>query len=301
MSTTPFLSKEIKAKRVFKGLLLSSLCIVMILVIANHSYTTIDNYLRNHYAPPQERATIKEKEVLGEEIEDEIDFEEEFSIELEEIKKGYGIDEYIYNWDGKVEGYSSLSNYLREPIFYFSGDTAEVSQTWRLNNGYELELYCSPKVLEGVVTGEYYTCTVKYNDILMSDEVRHYISSPDQGKTVDSKVSMVVYAPFSFSKVKEHEFVVLGSYAGGSYDEISVFKLEDGEPIKKQFMFKDEFQDIWQVSNPMSFGILYSEDESFKLVTHHTNPATGPVHVFRIWSLGEEYFTLDRTIGDIQD
>ncbi|HCC68061.1 TPA: hypothetical protein DEP90_02550 [Patescibacteria group bacterium] len=295
MSSNPFLSKEVKFKRVLKGLAITIPCTIMILYLGIYYIDLIDSSLRQHYS------TVPEVEVLGveEETDQEADFEEEYAIELEDIKEGYGIDEYIYNWDERIEGYSSQSNYLREPIFYFSGDTAEVSQTWRLRDGYELELYCPPKLLAEVIPGEYYTCTVTYNGILVSDSVRRYISNPDEGKTVDSKVSMVIYSPFSYSTVKEHEFLLVGSYAGGSYDDISAFKLEDGEPIKKQFLYDDKLEDTWSVSNPMSFGLVYSEDENFKLVTHHRNPATGPVNVFRIWSLGEEYFTLDRTIGDI--
>ncbi len=297
MSSNPFLSKEVKFKRVLKGLAITIPCTIIILYLGFYYVDLIDSSLREHYS------SNPQVEVLGVEGETDLetDFEEEYSIELDEIKEGYGIDEYIYNWDGVIEGYSSVSNYLREPIFYFSGDNAEVSRTWRLRDGYEVELYCPPKLLEEVIPGEYYTCTVKYNDILVSDNVRRFISSPDEGKTVDSNVSMVIYSPFSYSMIKEHEFLVVGSYAGGSYDDISVFKLEEGKPVKKQFMYEDKLENTWSVSNPMSFGLVSGGDENFKLVTHHRNPATGPVNVFRIWSLGEEYFTLDRTIGDIQE
>jgi hypothetical protein len=293
MTKTPFLSKEIKSKRVLKGLAITIPSTIMFLYLTVYYIDFVDTSLREYYGGNE---TV---EVLG--VEQEADSEIKLDEELEEIKEAYGIDEYFYNWDGKVqEGYYLQTNYLREPKFYFSGDTAELSQSWRLRNGYELELYCPPKVLSEVIPGDFYTCTVTYNGTLLSDDVRYYISSPDEGKTVDSTVSLVVYSPPSYSEVKDHEFVVLGTYIGGSYDDISVFKLEEGTPIRLPFL-DEELQDTWMVSHPMSFNLFYSEDEKFKLVTHYQNPWSGPVNVYRIWDLGDEYFTLDKTIGDISE
>ena len=162
-------------------------------------------------------------------------------------------------------------------------------------------LYCPPKLIREVIPGEFYTCTVKYNGVLVSDGVRYYIDYPEEEKTVYSEVSMVVYSTSPYVSIGEQEFLVLGEYAGGSYDDISVFKLVDGKPVRISFFYENKLEDTWMVSNPMSFRLLYSEDSNWKFITHHRNPATGPVDVYRIWSLGEKYFTLDRTIGDIQE
>jgi hypothetical protein len=291
MNTNPFLSKEISLKRVFKGLAITIPCTIMILYIGIYYLDLIDSSLREYYVG-QEKETV-----LG--VEERTDFEIEYASELEDITKAYGIDEYIYNWDGIVEGYYLQTNYIREPRFYFSGDTAEVSEEWRLRDGYKLELYCPSKLLKEVIPGDYYLCTIKYNGALVSDSVRYYISYPEEGKTVFAQVSMVVYSTSPYVKIKDQEFLVVGSYAGGSYDDISVFKLEEGNPIRVPFLYDGKVEDTWTVSSPMSFRLLYSEGSNWKFVTHHRNPATGPLNVYRIWSLGEEYFTLDRTIGDI--
>jgi len=291
MSSNPFLSKEISVKRILKGLAITIPCTVMILYLGIYYVDFIDTSLREHYSGEQEL------EVLG--VEEKTNFEIEYASELEDITKGYGIDEYIYNWDGVVEGYDLQTNYIREPRFYFSGDTAEVSESWRLRGGYKLELYCPPKLIDEVVPGDYYSCTVKYNGALVSESVRHYISYPEEGKTVSSQVSMVVYSTSPYENIEGQEFLVVGHYAGGSYDDITVFKLVNGKPVKVPFLYGNKLEDTWMVSSPMSFKLLYSENSNWKFVTHHRNPATGPVNVYRIWSLNEDRFTLDRTVGDI--
>lgn len=293
MSSNPFLSKEVKLKRVWKGFAIAFPVVIMISYLSIYYIDLIDTSLREHYLGKQQI------EVLG--IKERTNFEIEYASELEDMTKGYGIDEYIYNWDGIVEGYYLQTNYIREPIFYFSGDTAEVSEKWRLREGYELELYCPPKLIREVIPGDYYLCTVKYNGVLVSDSVRHYISYPEERKTVSSQVSMVVYSTSLYENIEGQEFLIVGHYAGGSYDDITVFKLVDGKPVKVPFLYGNKLEDTWMVSSPMSFKLLYSEDSNWKFITHHRNPATGPVNVYRIWSLNEDRFTLDRTIGDIYD
>lgn len=292
MSKNPFLSKEVKPKRIIYGLLLTSLCLFIILYLGTYYTDLIDNSLREYYVGNQETEVLGLEETNGLEIYSDS--------KLEEMKEAYGIDEYIYNWDRKIEGYDTLSEYVREPRFYISGDVVEVSQTWILKDGYELELYCPPKNIEDVVPGIFDGCKVTYNDVLINDYVRNYIRYPDEGETVDSTISLAVYSPPYHSEVKDHEFLVIGLYAGGSYDNILVFKLEDGVAVQKQFLHGGELLDTWMVSYPMSFRFLYSEDEEFKLLTLFTNPWSGFLRVYRVWSLEDEYFTLDRTIGDIQ-
>lgn len=85
----------------------------------------------------------------------------------------------------------------------------------------------------------------------------------------------------------------------GSYDDIYVYKLENGKPVKIQFLSGDELKDTWLVSNPMSFRLVYSTNEEFKLVTHYRNLWSGPVNVYRIWNLEQDKFMLERTVGDI--
>lgn len=290
MNSNPFLSKEVKFKRISKGFAIAFPVIIMIFVIGSYYFNLIDNTLRNHYVGD------KKEIVLGTE---KTDIQIEYPDEFEEITKGYDIDEYIYNWDEEVDGFYTQSNYIREPIFYTSGDTAKVSQTWILKNGYKLELYCPPKKLKDVIPGEYYQCTVKYNNILISDTVRHWIAFPDEGKTVSTQVSLVVYSPSYYEKVNTYEIIVVGTYAGGSYDDISVFKLENGKSIQLKFFCDDELQDTWMVSNPMSFRLLRNEEGDLKLVTHFWNPASAPVKVHRIWNLDEKVFRVEKTIGDI--
>jgi hypothetical protein len=289
MSNNPLISKDISLKRIGKGILITLPIIIMIFVIGSYYINIIDTSLREHY--------VGEK-VLGIE---KSNFETEYASELEQITKDYGIDEYIHNWDDMIEGFNTQNTYLREPIFYISGNTAKVSQVWTLKNGYKLNLYCPPKALKDVIPGEYYLCTVKYNNVLLSDTVRYYISPVDEGKTSEAIVSLVIYSPDSYEKINDYEIAIVGSYKGGSYDDISVFKLEKGIPIKMDFLYKEENLETWTVSNPMSFTLLYNDAGDLKLVTHYKNPATGPVNVYRVWNLENNIFVLDKTIGDIQD
>lgn len=292
MSSNPFISKEVNLKRVGKGVAIFLPCLIMMLVVGTYYFNLIDSYLRSHYVGE------RQENVLGIE---KSNFEIEYASELDDITKNYGIDEYIYKWDGKIDGFYNQNDYIREPEFYITGDTVKVSQTWVLKNGYKLELYCPPKELKDVIPGIYDFCSVKYNDTLLSDDVRYYISSPDEGKITQSIVNLVVYSPDSYEMVNDYEIVVVGSYAGGSYDNISVYKLENGVAVKTSFFYNEESGETWTVSYPMSFRLLYSEEGDLKFITHYHNPFTGTINVRRIWNLDNNTFSLDKTIGDIFD
>lgn len=284
-----FFSTEIKARRIMKVFIIALPLVIMISFIGNYIINTTDNFLKMHYLGEYD------EKVLGSE---ESKFEMVYKEEIEEITKNYGIDEYKYNWSGEVNNFFVQDPYIREPIFYLSDQTAEIYQNWDLINGYDFELNCPPIELNKVIPGDYYSCSVKYNGTLLSDSVRYFISSPDSKKTREGTVSLIIYSPSSY-EINTGEFAVLGSYAGGSYDDIVVFKLVDGMPIQLEFNYQEDKRDNWSVSNPLSLRLFYDERGEIKLVTHHHNPATGPVNVYRIWSLSNGVFTLDRTIGDI--
>jgi len=284
-----FFSTEIKANRIMKMFLIALPLAIMISFIGDYIINTVDNFLRMHYLSEYNEKVLGSKQSK---------FEIVYKGEIEEITKNYGIDEYMYNWSGEIDNFLVQNSYIREPIFYLGDQTAKTYQKWHLKNGYDFELNCPPIELDKVIPGDYYSCSVKYNGTPLSDSVRYFISSSDSKKTQEGIVSLIVYSPNSY-EINTGEFVILGSYAGGSYDDILVFKLVDGIPIQLKFNYQEEIRDNWSVSNPLSLRLLYADSGEIRLVTHHHNPATGPINVYRIWSLDSETFTLYKSIGDI--
>ncbi len=216
-----------------------------------------------------------------------------------EITDFYNVDEYIRKWDGQVEGFNYMHPYIEKPTYYFSGNSAEISETWKLRNGYELKLSCLDKKIDEVVPGDFDICSVIYNGNVLSDDVRYYISPPNEEMSTYGNVSLVVYSPYSYEDENMQEYVVIGSYSSGSYDDLSVFSLNDGSFVQIPFIQDGESKDAEMVSHNISFRLIRNSSYELKLVTHLHNPAMGSVNIYKIWNLEGDSWGLEKTIGDI--
>lgn len=288
MNNNPFLSKKIKFKRIFKGLSIGLPVAIMIFVIGSYYVNLSEEYLRDKY---------QTENVLGEEV----TFEEKFPKELEAFKKNYEVDELIYSWDDKLEGYYEAYPFISIPRYYHSGEKASISQEWILNGGYLLELYCPEKKLSEVIAGDYYTCTVKYNGVTLSDDVRYYIEWPEyKAKPVRANVSMVVFSPREIADFDNYEYLVLGSYLRGSKDDISFYSLENGKAVRFSFEYKGEAKKTWNVEYPVGVSLYISREGDKRFVTQLHDPSMPGKGIFRIWNFEEKNFILEKTIGDIE-
>jgi len=293
MSSNPFISKEVDSERIYKGLKIGLPVVIMIFVLGVHYINLIDDSLKEKYQT-EKIVYVENKDVLGVQAE----YQERWKEKFEELNSNYEIDDYVWEWDGQLEGSYQEYPYISIPKYYLSGDKAKINETWILEDGYKLELNCPEKDLSTVIAGEYYSCTVKYNGEIVSDIVRWYISYPKGEKTVGTYVDFIVYS--SDYQDYQSEYILIGTYHGGSFDDISVFSLESGKAKNLPFYFKGEFKDTWLVSSPLYVDFYYNSEE-VKLVTKYHEPSMAVKSVNRVWNMGEDSLTLERTFGNIVD
>ena len=65
-------------------------------------------------------------------------------------------------------------------------------------------------------------------------------------------------------------------------------------------LFENKFEDVWLVESPLSVALFYNK-EGIKLVTGYHEPSMLVRSVWRVWNIGKESLTLERTFGDILD
>lgn len=303
MKNELFQNKEINLKRIRKGITIGLPVAIMIFVIGNHYINLIDDSLRDKYQTEKIVYVDKEKVVLVDKddvLGEEIKIEQEFPDEFTKLTEDYGIEEYILNWDGTIEGYETEYAYISSPKFYLSGVKDKVSETWSLNNGYKLVLDCPEIELSKVIVGDPHACKVEYNNQLINDNVRYDIYSWEEGKSIPSYVAFVVYSSEYNKSLENFEILVVGEYSGGSFDDISVYRLQDGKTKLTPFNFKNELNDTWTVESFMNFRLYYNKNGDIKLVTAYHEPSMGRLRaVLREWNLGEESLTLEKTFGNI--
>lgn len=299
MKKNLFLNKEVNFKRITKGLAIGLLVVVIITVIGNYYINLIDDSLREKYQTEIIVYVDKEKvDVLGEEIK----VDEEFRDELTRLTGDYGIEEYVLNWDGAIDGYDKEYEYISSPKFYLSGVKDKVSETWVLRDGYKLVLDCPEIELSKVIPADPYACKLEYNSKLIKDSVRFDINTWEKEKSLPSSVALVVYSPEYNDSMKDFEILIIGEYRGGFFDEISFYRLIDGKANHIPFYYDEENRDVWTVEHPIDVSLYFSEDGDIKLLTGYHEPSMGPVRaVLREWNLGEDSLTLERTFGNITE
>lgn len=303
MKKNLFLKKEVNLKRITKGLAIGLPVAIMVFVLGNHYINLIEDSLRDKYQTEKIVYVDKEKvvlvnkdDVLGEEIK----IDEKLPDEFTKLTEDYGIEEYILNWDGTIDDYEKEYAYISIPKFYLSGVKDKVSESWILKDGYKLVLDCPEIELNKLVVGDPHSCRLEYNNQLITDNVRHDIYSWEEGKSVPSYVSLVVYSSEYNKSLENFEILIVGEYSGGSFDDISVYRLENGKAKLIPFNFKNELKNTWTVESSMSFGLYYNKNGDLKLVTAYHEPSMGPLRgVIREWKLEEDSLTLERTFGNI--
>ena len=305
MKNNLFQNKEINLKRIRKGLTIGLPVAIMVFVICNHYINLIDDSLRDKYQTEKIVYVDKEKVVLVDKndvLGEEITIEQEFPDEFDRLTESYGIEEYVLNWDGKLEGYREQYPYIFSPRYYLSGEKDKVSESWILKNGYKLVLDCPEIELSKVIPADPYACKVEYNNKLIKDSVRYDIHTWEESKSLPSSVALVVYSPEYNDSMKDFEILIIGEYRGGSFDEISVYRLIDGKANHIPFYYNEENRDVWTVENPMYVSLYYNDEGDIKVLTGYHEPSMGPVRaVLREWKLEKESLTLERTFGNIVD
>ena len=209
----------------------------------------------------------------------------------------YGVEEYILNWNGVIDGFEREYEFISSPKYYLTNERNKVSDTWILRGGYRLELDCPEIADMDIVPEDPYGCKVSYNDQLIRSDVRFNLVPWGVGKSTPSYVDLVVYSPHN-SIIEGLEILALGGYRGGEVDDIYIYRLEDGEAELIPFSFQNELLQSWSVESSMSIGLYYNTAGDVKLVTayyDHIEDLVGPV--IREWKLGKNSLTLEKSFG----
>jgi hypothetical protein len=305
MSSNPFLSKEVKFKRVLKGFAIIFPVFIMILTITVIYYDLIDEALREHYVG------VEEDDVLGAE-----DEEPHLIGSYGDVS---GDDTLVWNWDPNWdrEGYYKLEKFVEDPEYFISKKEFALKDTWELRNGYELTLSCTELDMTKAIAGDTYPCTLSYNGQILTENLRYgaYCREYGDHNNCHGQTNFRVFSDI-YSDAESSEYVVVSEWASGSKDWISVYRLNKGVATLLPFLYKEEEEEKWYISS-YSYEMygLYSSWENMKnfedpieFVTYFHEPSMGSQAegmqnnvegIFRIWDLVGDRLELKETVVDL--
>lgn len=305
MSNNPFLSKEVKLKRVWKGFVISFSVLVMVLVIGDYYVNLIDSTLRSHYVEQEQ------KEVLGAK-----DSEPKLIGSYGDISSN---DTFVWDWDRNWdrEGYYKLTKYINNPQYYISTKYFELKQTWDLKNGYKLSLSCTQLDMNKAIPGDVYPCTLSYNKQVLTNSLRYeaYCSDYENLKDCHGSTNFIVYSNI-YEDSSANEYIIFSEWALGSKDWIYVYRLNDGKATLLPFNYKGKEENRWYitVSSYEMYG-LYSTQENennfndpIELVTYFHEPSMGSQSgdnannvegVYENWEVSDNKLNLKQRVVDL--
>lgn len=278
MNKNPFFSNKVSFKGILKGLAISIPCLIMILGIGSY------------FSELMGLSVYQETDVLGVESDPKM-------IGTYEIEA----NEYVYGYDWKYDGYMKLDAFINKPQYYFAENKVTLTDSWFLKNKYKLEMSCPELEIDKVIPGDTYGCTLKYNNNVVRDDIRYDIYNFSNLESITGNVYFVVYS----NAFENYEYLVTGKYAGGSHDNITVYRLENGKAILLPFNNDTEDSDEWYVTSPMIFG-MYEDTEDggkLKMITYFHEPSMGGdnnlVGLYDVWDVNDNKLEKEKTIGDL--
>jgi len=300
MSSNPFLSKEVKFKRVKKGFAIAFPLTIMIFVIGNHYINLIDDTLRNHYVGE------KQEKVLGVE-----DLEPKLVGSYGDVGED---DTFVWDWDPywEREGYYKLDRFIEDPEYFISDKKYKLEDEWELRNGYKLTIACIKLDMTKTVAGDYYPCTLSYNGQILTEYLRYeaYCRDFENTKNCSGRTNFRVFSE-TYGDQDSSEYLTVSEWATGSKDWISVFRLRDGKAELLPFTYNGNEEEKWYISS-YSYDMygLYSTWENMKnfndpleFVTYFHEPSMGSDNnvegIFEIWDVKDDKLELKETVIDL--
>lgn len=278
MSSNPFLSKEVKFKRVWKGFAMAFPIVIMIFILGNHYINLIDDSLRDKYQTEKIVYVDKEK-VLGEE--DTIDLSDSEDFQTDYTKWLYNeADRIVDNYDFSDKEIKPL---IQIPTYEFSPDKDVYEKSYKLSSGDTVIVSCEK--LESEITPVYdvHGCDV----LLNSKEVLNAWSWTDN-KEISPHITIFD------NKGLEYPLIVVGEQFGpANRDNLSMYKVIDGELVRLLFSAKEETSETW-FADP--YTKMYTENGKEFLVTYFHDPAMIEKSLTRVWEIGEKELKLVETI-----
>lgn len=302
MSSNPFLSKEVKFKRVLKGLAIISPVLIMIFVIGNYYFNLIDGTLREHYT---------ENKVLG--VEDT----------APKLIGSYGdVDEndtFVWDWDSNWnrDGYYHLSRFVDSPQYFLTGGKVTLKESWDLRNGYKLNMSCEELDMSEAIAGDSYSCALSYNGKTFVKDVRYEAYCDDFKNHTDchGSVNLVVFSDI-YADQNTPEYVIVSTWASGTKDWVSVYKLESGVATLLPFSYDSKLEDHYYMSES-SFDMYFSDSDGnylqgpkdpLEFVTYFHEPSMGSQledtrnnveGIYKIWDIAGDKLILKETVVDL--
>jgi len=208
------------------------------------------------------------------------------------------IDEYTYEYDWTYEGYTQLEPHINRPEYYIEESNSVVILRWNLKNESIIELSCPDVRMQLMVVGEYYSCILKYNNEVVSNNIRYDLYSSENISSNAGNVSFIVYS----DALTDEEYIITGSYAGESHDDISVFRLVNGKAILLPFVDGNTTSNQWNISRPMRFK-MYESNGKYKMITYYHEPSMGIENnlkgIYEVWDVTNTGLVKEKTIGEV--
>ena len=278
MKKNLFLKKEVNLKRITKGLTIGLPVAIMIFVLGNHYINLIDDSLREKYQT--EKIVYVDKEnVLGEDDSVELSDTEDFQTEY---------TKWLYNEpDRIVDNYDfsdkEIKPLIQIPTYEFSTDKDIYEKNYKLSSEDNVTVSCQKLKSEYTPVYDIHGCDV----LLNSEEVLNAWSWTDN-KEISPHITI-----FDNENL-EYPLIVVGEQFGpASRDNLSVYKVIQGELVQLLFSAKEETSETWFVD---PYAKMYKEDNQEYLVTYFHDPAMIEKSLTRLWEVSDKGLKLIETI-----
>lgn len=299
MSSNPFFSKEVKFKRVLKGLAISIPCLIMMFSIG--AYLIKEGLNGTHTGDSNQK-------VLGVESEPK-------------LIGAYGDindkDTFVWDWSWDRDDYYKLSKFVDSPQYYINDRYFELKQTWDLKNGYKLSLSCTKLDMTSAIPGDVYPCTLSYNNKVLTKNLRYeaYCSDTQNMKDCHANTSFTVYSSV-YGDTDGNEYVVLSEWASGSKDWIYVYRLNNGNIELLPFYSNGKEESRYYISSSSyeMYGLytdwdnMMSFNDKIQLITYFHEPSMGSQSgddannvegIYDVWEINNNKLELKQRIVDL--
>jgi hypothetical protein len=296
MSSNPFLSKDVKLKRVLKGFAIILPVTIMIFVIGGYYINLIDDTLREHYLGEKQEKVLgfKEEENISPAVTDEPK-EEYWSFEDADLF----ITGELGSWDSlDLEGYTEMDKEINIPE-YEAELGSVIKDEWSIGEDETLYLECEEIREAYLVPPAWPTCSLRLNSDVIYDKVRSEFFCDDYGDYTNPKgckltVGMILYS----RKDLDSKYLFLSSgISVGSDTTIFAYELEEGgfQECSKSFGGRGGMNIV---------KLFYSNDnkDDIRLITYFYDPMLLESNVGAIyseWIVSGNMFELDKKVVSV--
>lgn len=277
---TPFLSKEVNSKRIFKGLGISLLIVIPLIVI-------ISNFV--DFISPK-----KETNVLGTE-----------DINISETDPDYvytkGADIYVKG-DWKPEGYIPLERSIDNPEYLVEAGTI-LKKSYDLGNGNTLNLECEKIDQQYLIVPPYWPkCTLKLNDRLITNNLRSDVNCDGYGTNASGCRELVGIVLYKLPNSSDMYLFLSSGEAVGSTCYALAYQISNNSYTKLYFDFKDFISDDQYIRGGLDSDSLYlaytdNTKTNLRLISREYDPSMQNIHaVYYEWQFTNNRLLLEKKV-----